>query len=100
MIGFLNHAVYARVANVRGVVSCGTWVQDSQKKGWAEVTNQKWLLGLLSGVSVALDEEFLAGKDNVSLFLWMDNYCKANPLKNAGDGGLALAAELIKNKGK
>ncbi len=32
------------------------------------------------------------------IFLWMDNWCKANPLKKVGEGGAELFVELRMNK--
>ena len=31
-------------------------------------------------------------------FIWMDNYCRVNPLKHIGDGAEDLAVELIRMK--
>lgn len=33
-------------------------------------------------------------------FLWMDNYCKANPLNSVADGGMDLILELAEKAKK
>lgn len=44
------------------------------------------------------DKDILKGTDNASIFLWFDNYCQANPLKNMIDGADSLFDELVKQK--
>ena len=93
--------------NVRGSISCGIWVEERQKEARGEyvgsLVNRAWLIGFLSGQAVESDKEFW-GKQNVnildveSVFLWMDNYCRANPLKGVGDGADTLFTERTKGK--
>jgi hypothetical protein len=73
---------------VFGMYDCGEWVNqaNNSKKGW--------LLGYMSGLNTLHDIEVLKPKnplDNINsanqIFLWMDNYCKTNPLKTIGEGG-------------
>jgi hypothetical protein len=96
MASFISQAVPA--VEVRGGPSCGSWVQERQVRDWPSVANELWLVGFLSGLAVGSNHEILAGKDNPSLFLWVDNYCRANPLKEVADAGFALATELVKNR--
>ena len=84
---------------IRGMPSCGAWVKDRENKasGWPAMTNKTWLIGYLSGLSSGLGVEFWrkGGNtlDNESAYLWMDNYCRANPLKDTQDGADALFHE-------
>jgi hypothetical protein len=82
---------------VFGMPDCGEWINQANnpKKGW--------LLGYMSGLNTLHDIEELKPKSplgNINsanqIFLWMDNYCKTNPLKTVGDGGWALFKELRK----
>lgn len=82
---------------VFGAPDCGEWV--------AQASNSKkgWLLGYMSGLNVMHDVQNLKpesplGKLNSAdqSFLWMDNYCKTNPLKTVVDGGWELFKELRK----
>ena len=61
--------------------SCGTWV-STRAKGQA-ARAEAWILGFLSGSnSEALTPDFLAGKDANGIEIWIDNYCRANPLES------------------
>lgn len=86
----------ASAVEVRGVASCGTWIQE-QKADDSHIS-QLWLLGFMSGLATGLEKDLLNKTDSPSIFLWMDNYCKANPLKDVYDGGVALSFELTKRK--
>jgi hypothetical protein len=85
----------ARAIEVRGIRSCGEWVSDNKTLA---LGNQTWLLGYLSGIAVATGKQVLNGTDNQSIYLWVDNYCRANPLKSLPDAGNALYFELVKQK--
>jgi len=88
----------AFAVNVRGVPSCGKWVKDRQERDVLTTTAlTNWLVGYLSGLAIGLDKEFFhkdrVAVDNESIFLWMDNYCRANPLKDVQEGGNQLMKE-------
>ena len=90
----------ASAVTVMGFVSCGTWVDYKEKNNKVGIiAAERWLTGYLSGFSVAQDIDVLVDADLKSLSLWMDNYCRANPLDSISDGGLALFLELAKKKG-
>lgn len=76
-----------------GVVKCGDWVKNRNDR--TATPYEFWLLGYLSGISMELGKNFLANTNSASLELWMDNYCRNNPLDSIGVGGDALARELI-----
>ena len=90
----------AATVNIKGITSCGEWVKGREEKGYALVLVQPWLTGYLSGIALGSGREFWkkdSGElDYESVALWMDNYCKANPLKNIGDGGSLLFQERTK----
>ena len=97
LTGILLSAVCEAVT-IRGSRSCGTWIEDRQKHGPSSIAIESWLVGYLSGLSQAFDKEFwqARGKNslsNASLFLWLDNYCRANPLKPIEDGADTLFIE-------
>jgi hypothetical protein len=107
LVGFLLLAssTIAVSASLEGGVearqapSCGEWISHREKSDTLNLGNTTWLLGYLSGLAVGRGKDFLSGTDNVSIFKWMDNYCRTNPLRDVGSGGIALGAELIKMKG-
>ena len=95
LVMVLTIPLSAQTQTVFGTPDCGEWVNQANnpKKGW--------LLGYMSGLNTLHEIENLKPKDpldNINsanqIFLWMDNYCKTNPLKTVGDGGWALFKEL------
>ena len=88
----------ARAITIRGAESCGIWVKERQEKKISTFIHQRWLAGYLSGIAVGNGKDVLKGTDNESIFLWMDNYCQANPLKDIADGSEVLFLELVKQK--
>jgi hypothetical protein len=79
--------------SVRGAQSCGVWAKD---RG---VHEKAWLVGYLSGVAMVTNRNFVEGTDSNSMYLWMDKYCRENPLKDMADGAYALYQELARSKG-
>lgn len=85
--------------DIRQAPSCGEWISHREKSDTLNLGNTSWLLGYLSGLAVSRGKDFLSGTDNVSIYKWMDNYCRTNPLRDVGSGGIALEAELTRKKG-
>ncbi len=79
-----------------GTPDCGQWINETFRKE----ANKTWLLGFMSGLNANRDFANALGKINSAnqIFLWMDNYCKANPPKTAYDGGWQLMFELESKK--
>lgn len=82
-----------------GTPDCGQWVKT------ARPSERAWLLGYLSGMNTVWDGEGNKPADPLGklnsadqAYLWMDNYCKANPLKNVSTGAVDLFFELVKKK--
>ena len=73
-----------------GDVDCGKWIKLNRQ------TDKAWLLGYLSGMNTDItNKNFLNKLDSVEqAFLFVDNYCRNNPLKKVGDAAVALFAEL------
>lgn len=82
----------------RQAPSCGEWISHREKSDALALGNTSWLLGYLSGLAVSRGKDFLSGTDNGSIYKWMDNYCRTNPLRDVSSGGIALAAELTRKK--
>ena len=80
---------------VLGAISCSRWSEGRK-------ANDKipgvFLLGLLDGMSMESSKSFLEGTDSASVFLWVDNYCQANPAGNVTEAATGLKQELIKRK--
>ena len=74
---------------------------DFQTGPW----QKSWLLGYLSGANAAWDGVDKPATDPLSAlssaeqaFVWVDNYCKKNPLEMVSSAGMFLMIELVKKK--
>ena len=81
-----------------GDPDCGAWVKNQTTR------ERAWLMGKLTGMNHILvvlgnnskKKDPLNELDSANqAFVWMDNYCRKNPLKSVGDGALDLFIELI-----
>lgn len=103
-------AISGGVANaqveLRGLSSCGAWtavgyasrLKEATQDSIDRLVKESWIVGYLSGIASGTNKDFIRGTDNPSILLWVDNYCRANPLKDLGDAGSQLARDLIKQK--
>jgi len=67
-----------------GATDCGTWINQSR------ITDRAWAVGFISGVNASLSTEKndILGKNIKSgeqVFLYVDNYCRNNPLSGVQD---------------
>ncbi|WP_224043905.1 hypothetical protein [Paraburkholderia unamae] len=94
-------ATGVHAVTIRGVDSCGEWVEvhKSSAPSIGSVTAERWVVGYLSGVATGTGKEIIKGADNDSIFLFITNYCRANPLDNVADASGSLMDELIRRKG-
>lgn len=76
---------------------CGQWIEAREGKGGNVRVLEIWMDGYLSGLAVGSNTEFWKkggnSLDRESAYLWIDNYCRANPLKTTADAGSALFKE-------
>ena len=86
----------AEAVQIRGARSCGVWIKD--KATLQNSINEAWVVGYLSGLAMGLDKDAILGTDNESISLWIDNYCRANPLKDIGTASTTLFFQLINQK--
>ena len=91
--------VDAKTVESRGDRSCGVWITEGKAGTSARVITEAWLVGFLTGLVVATGIDALRGTDNESLYLWMDNFCQREPLKNIAHGGAELFNKLRMEKG-
>ena len=81
--------------------SCGTWTQlrpagalrDSVPAEFGGLL--MWVVGYISGANAdSSHPDVLLGRDLDGLIAWIDNYCRANPLKNIASAASSLIVEL------
>jgi hypothetical protein len=102
----LSFNLFASAVEIQGVRSCGKWIEEKRIAKSPKEMNKvpvlitrSWFLGYLSGRAEQSGKNFLKGTDSDSIFLWLDNYCQANPQADLGRAGIDLARELMQLKG-
>jgi hypothetical protein len=77
-----------------GVPDCGLWINGNRQP------DKAWLLGFLSGLNTDItNKDFLRKLNSAEqAYLFVDNYCRKNPLKKVSDAGVALFSELYSSK--
>ena len=97
---FLCQNAYSQTSpGIRGVPDCASWLQPEHVT--REFMNKSWLVGYLSGLNLGffVDKsrkpfDYFAGVTTGQIYLWMDNYCRANPLSNVMVESSDLFAEM------
>jgi hypothetical protein len=91
-------SAFSQVSTSFGAPDCGQWATKAK----SNPSYKSWVVGYLSGLNSALFTSKNDPLDKINsaeqIFLWMDNFCQRNPLKNVQDGGNALYLELGGNK--
>lgn len=89
-------AASGREFTVFGAPDCGQWINANN------MARKTWLLGYMTGMSRIYSELRKKDKDPLDriksadqMYLWVDNYCKANPLHTVDKAGYELLVELI-----
>lgn len=84
-------------ANSRG---CGDYVNDRKAGGEPNIIDEWWVVGYLTAYNTWTPDTYqiLGNSTTASAMLWLDNYCKAHPLKNLADGMRQLIVELYPNR--
>jgi len=102
----LSLNVFASTLEMKGMRSCSKWNEEKRIANSAKDLNKipvlitrSWFLGYLSGRADQSGKNFLKGTDTDSIFLWLDNYCRANPQLDLDKAGIDLAGELMQLKG-
>ncbi len=86
----------AQGVTIFGRPDCGVWLSKQRE------TDKAWLLGYVSGISMSEMGRLSGQSDPLGkissaeqIYIWMNNYCQKNPLKNVGDGVFSLYLELL-----
>ena len=102
----VSSPVFAQTTRI-GMSDCGQWFSDTQIQ---KHSNRGWVLGWLSGVNNQLNNDAPKGQTPpdylaqlnlaAQAYLFVDNYCRANPLETLGAAADQLMADLITKKYK
>ena len=91
----LCQSAYAVLA--RGIPDCGEWLKTDPTE---QLRTKSWLIGYLSGINIGFriekqrDFNYFDNVTNDQIFLWMDKYCRANPLSTVAVGSADLYQEM------
>ena len=79
---------------------CGKYIEARQNG--ADLWAKWWITGYLTAYNERTpDTVDIAGDtDRTGIYLWLENWCKENPLKTVGNGMDALMVELYPNRHK
>jgi hypothetical protein len=101
----LASSPYAAAVEIKGTSPCSKWTEEKRYADSAKELNRvpalitrSWFLGYVSGRASATGKDFLKGTDSDSIFLWLDNYCRAHPKAELDQAGDDLARELMQLK--
>ena len=91
----ISTASYAYKLYGAGSQSCGEWVSERAAGDW--FSKGQWMLGVISAVGYYSVYD-LKDIDSQAFAVWMDNYCKENPLNQFSEGVYSLVEELAVKK--
>ena len=81
---------------VFGRPDCGVWLSKQRE------VDKAWLLGYVSSLSLSEQGRLSGASDpfgkissTEQIFVWMNNYCQKNPLKDITAGAFSLYFELL-----
>jgi hypothetical protein len=97
--GLLSFNLFASAVDIMGSRSCRKWIEEKEMNKIPVLITMSWFLGYLSGRADESGKNFLKGTDSDSIFLWLDNYCRANPHIDLDKAGIDLTRELMQLKG-
>ena len=85
---------FTQVVTFFGNPDCGQYINGNRSQ------DKTWLLGFLSGLNTDPRAQDTLSRLNSSqqAYLFVDNYCRKNPLKSLSDAGIALFGELYNSK--
>ena len=82
-----------------GGPDCGQWFDEGRRQ-----SAKSWLSGYLSGLNTAIATDTNDPLERLNsmeqAYLWIDNYCKANPLHHTQRAALYLFQELRQDQKK
>jgi len=84
---------------MQGYIDCGTWYQarNDKRSGILEASIQGFVNGAAIGSEIEIWQSNGVKTSPQTLFLYVDNYCKSNPLSNAYEASIAFINEKTNN---
>jgi len=84
----------------QGRPSCGEWINKGKDGSWGRTIYTAWVAGYITAYNIHKPDVYniLGSTDMESVLLWMDKYCRENPLNTSDDGMETLIDELWPNR--
>lgn len=85
-----------------GSISCGEYIQNKVSHELAKT----WVAGFVTGMNAIRSDEVsddisvdvMDGADIDAMTLWLDNYCRANPLHKLAQATIVMVEEVERMK--
>lgn len=91
-------SVSSQTVNLLGTINCGQWLEAREQKQVQAAIYEHYLLGMINGMALASRVELWLQRgrelSSAQMYFWMDNYCRANPLKDVTAGAVSYAEEV------
>jgi len=86
--------------SAQGDKSCGQWVNFRNGGGWEHAAVIGWIAGYIAAYNRQTPDVYniTGSTDFDNVLLWMDKYCRENPLSNLATGMDDLTNELWPNR--
>ena len=84
------------VADGYANLSCGMYLEERKKDSIEYYMFKSWLKGYMTGLSQERAKDIRQDRDYEGMLAWLENYCKANPLKFFVQASSALEKEINK----
>ncbi|MFC1776761.1 hypothetical protein ACFL3I_05380 [Pseudomonadota bacterium] len=103
LLALVSTGAWGYTVRGAGGKSCGKYVSEKQEGSVLHSISLNWVLGFITGVNVTQE---VAGRranlgasfDTESIELWLENYCRANPLEDLVTATIDLSLELMKKE--
>ncbi len=89
---FLSKVSHSQYLTIKGISNCGTWI-EARSPNVNSTALEHYAQGFLNGMVVKSKFDFWQKPYPITLkqsFLWIDKYCRENPLKDPIQGMIQL----------
>jgi len=85
---------------VQGPVSCGEWISARKEDRIMVAAFEFWIIGYITAFNAQKPDVYniMGSTDTRSVYLWMDKYCRENPISYVHSGMQVLTVELWPNR--
>jgi hypothetical protein len=102
-LGLQSFPIAAQTIKGSGNDNCGEWLKYRQRLASQRFTDrdvlllnmeQSWIDGFVSGIAAFKSVDLLESHPGEGMYVFVDNYCRSNPLDRILSATIALVGEL------